>query len=56
MAEWIENRMAAGGIKVQGVGDYIVHLAGARTRDIVQVARRCSDRTAFRGQVTIEDV
>jgi hypothetical protein len=56
MAEWIDNRMAAAGIKVQGVGDCIVHLAGARTRDIVQVARRCYDRTAVRDQVTIEDV
>jgi hypothetical protein len=56
MAEWIDNRMAAAGIKVQGVGDCIVHLAGARTRDIVQVARRCYDRTAVRDQVTIKDV
>ena len=56
MAEWIDKRMAASGIKVQGVGDCIVHLAGARTRDIIQVARRYFDRTAVRGQATIEDV
>jgi len=56
MAEWIDNRMAAAGIKVQGVGDCIVHLAGARTRDIVQVARWCYHRTASRGRATIEDV
>ena len=48
--------MAAAGIKVQGVGDCIVHLAGARTRDIVQVARWCYHRTASRGRATIEDV
>jgi hypothetical protein len=36
MAEWIDSRMAAAGIKVQGAGNCILHLAGARTRDIVQ--------------------
>lgn len=55
MAAWIDNRMAEAGIKAQGVGDCIVHLAGSRTRDIVQVARRCYDRTAVRGRATIED-
>lgn len=55
MAAWIDKRMAEAGIKAQGVGDCIVHLAGARTRDIVQVARRCYDRTAVRGRATIED-
>jgi hypothetical protein len=39
MAAWIDNRMAESGIKAQGVEDCIVHLAGSRTRDIVQVAR-----------------
>lgn len=55
MAAWIDKRMAEAGIKAQGVGDCIVHLAGSRTRDIVQVARRCYDRTAVRGRATIED-
>lgn len=55
MAAWIDNRMAEAGIKAQGLGDCIVQLAGNRTRDIVQVARRCYDRTAVRGQATIED-
>jgi hypothetical protein len=55
MAAWIDNRMAEAGIKAQGVGNCIVHLAGARTRDIVQVARRCYNRTAVRKRATIED-
>jgi uncharacterized protein len=55
MAAWIDNRMAEAGIKAQGVGDCIVHLASSRTRDVVQVARRCYDRTAVRGRATIED-
>jgi len=56
MAKWVDTRMADAGIKVQGVGDCIVHLAGARTRDIVQVARRCYDRTTSIGRATVEDV
>lgn len=56
MAAWIDNRMADAGVKAQGVGDRIVHLAGARTRDIVQVARWCHDRRAVRDRATVEDV
>ena len=56
MAKWIDTRMAATGIKVQGVGDFVVHLAGARTRDIVQVARRCYDRTTSKDRATVQDV
>ena len=56
LAKWIDTRFSAGGIEVRGVGDHLVHLAGPRTRDIVQVARRCYDLTAVRGQATIEDV
>ena len=55
MAAWIDKRMADAGIKAQGVGDWIVHLAGSQTRDIVQVARWCYDRTVVRGRATIED-
>jgi len=55
IAAWIDNRIADAGVKAQGVGDRIVQLAGARTRDIVQVARQCYDRTAVRGQATGED-
>jgi hypothetical protein len=56
LADWIDTRMSTAGIEVQGAGDHIVHLAGPRTRDIVQVARRCYDLAIIRGQVTIEDV
>ena len=56
LAYWIDTRMSAAGIEVQGAGDHVVHLAGPRTRDIVQVARTCYDLAAIRGQVTIEDV
>jgi hypothetical protein len=56
LADWIDTRMSAAGIEVQGAGDHIVRLAGPRTRDIVQVARRCYDLAAVRGRATIEDV
>jgi hypothetical protein len=56
LAKWIDTRMSASGSEVQGVGDHVVHLAGPRTRDIIQVARRCYDWAAIRGRATIEDV
>jgi len=56
LAEWIDKRMSAAGIEVQGAGDRVVRLAGPRTRDIVQVARRCYGLAAVRGRATIEEV
>jgi hypothetical protein len=55
MAEWIDKRMLESGIEPQKTGDHIVHLAGPRTRDIVQVARRCYDRTVSIGKASVED-
>ncbi len=55
MAEWIDKRMLQSGSEAHGVGEHIVHLAGARTRDIVQVARRCYDRTVSIGKASVED-
>jgi len=43
-SQWIDTRMAVAGLEVPAVGESIVQLAGPRTRDIVQVARRCFDR------------
>ncbi|MBW2370035.1 MAG: ATP-binding protein [Deltaproteobacteria bacterium] len=56
MAEWIDKRMSDAGIEIQGVGDHIVHRTGGRTRDIVQVARRCYDRAVSVGSASVEDV
>lgn len=39
LAAWIDERMAAGGVRVRGIGARIVALAGPRTRDVVQLAR-----------------
>jgi len=56
LAEWIDTRMLGAKREVRGMGDRIVQLAGPRTRDIVQVARRCYDLAAIKGRATIEDV
>jgi uncharacterized protein len=43
LARWIELRMAGGGVDAAGVGERIVRLAGPRTRDVVQLARKTFD-------------
>lgn len=55
LARWIDERMTAAGVKAKGVGDRAVALAGPRTRDIVQVARRCFDNTRSRGVAAPDD-
>lgn len=41
---WIDERIASVGISSQFVGEACVALAGPRTRDIIQLARKCVDR------------
>ncbi len=55
MAEWIDKRMLESGSEAYGVGEHIVRMAGARTRDIIQVARRCYDLTVSIGKASVED-
>lgn len=43
LARWIDDRMTGAGVRATGCGERAVALAGPRTRDIVQVARRCYD-------------
>lgn len=57
LAEWIEARMIGHGVRADGSGERIVSLAGPRTRDIVQLARKAFDLAASEGaldRVTIE--
>ena len=51
MADWIDERMRTAGISVGGAGATIVALAGPRTRDIVQLARKSFDLAAGSGRV-----
>lgn len=43
LARWIDERMADRGLPAPGMGERIVRMGGARTRDVVQIARRCFD-------------
>jgi uncharacterized protein len=52
MAQWIEERMREAGVRCVGVGEMIVTLAGPRTRDIVQLARKSFDLGGTGGEVT----
>jgi uncharacterized protein len=56
MAGWIDERMREGGIRAGQVGETIVALAGPRTRDIVQLARKTFDLAAMAGEVSAEVV
>lgn len=44
MATWIDTRMRSVGLTPEGAGVRCVAVAGARTRDIVRLARKCVDR------------
>ncbi len=56
LAAWIDDRMSRGGVEAHGVGAEIVGLAGPRTRDIVQVARRCFDNCRIDGRAEVAAV
>ena len=45
LARWIDSRMEAAGVATSGVGEHAIRLVGPRTRDIIQLARKCFDRT-----------
>ena len=55
-AHWIDARFRSGGINSETAGRTIVQVAGARTRDIVQLARKCFDRCLSTGVVRPADV
>lgn len=56
LASWIDSRLTSAGVKAAGVGTEIVRVAGPRTRDVVQVARKCFDLTHAKGKATSDDV
>jgi hypothetical protein len=43
LSAWIDKRMTACGVASKNLGKQIVEMTGPRTRDIVQVARKCFD-------------
>lgn len=56
LANWIDSRLRSAGIKTAKVGADIVRAAGPRTRDVVQVARKCFDLTNSKGMATSDDI
>lgn len=56
LSAWIDERMTAAGVEASGVGRAIIQAAGPRTRDSVQVARRCYDNCRSREVATLDDV
>ena len=45
LTRWIDSRMEAAGVATSAVGEHAIRLVGPRTRDIIQLARKCFDRT-----------
>ncbi len=56
LSAWIDSRMTTRGVTAKGIGSQIVAAAGPRTRDVVQVARRCFDNCKTTGTVREADV
>src|SRR5690606_16558711 len=50
MARWIDSRIREAGLRSAGAGERIVRLAGPRTRDIVQLARKTFDHALTAGE------
>jgi hypothetical protein len=56
MANWIDERMREVGLMTEGAGTLCVAYAGARTRDIVRLARKCVDRASDGDVIGASDV
>jgi|GEM_PF-347372 len=56
LATWIDTRYRSTGIKATGIGKTIIRVAGSRTRDCIQLARVCHDRTRISGVASDKDV
>jgi hypothetical protein len=56
LATWIDARMTAAGVRARGVGERAISIAGPRTRDIVQLALVCFDRTVTSRRAAPADV
>lgn len=56
LGRWIDERMEAAGVDVRGVGEACIEVAGPRTRDVVQLARKTYDMAARSGQASAADV
>lgn len=56
MCGWIDERMIAVGLRPEGAGTLCVAYAGARTRDIVRLARKSVDRASDGGRIGVNEI
>jgi DNA-directed RNA polymerase subunit F len=56
LAAWLEERMEERGVRCDEVGPECVQIAGPRTRDVIQLARKTFDLTAGTGRADAESV
>ena len=56
LAAWIDERLASVSLEPQGAGESCVRLGGPRTRDIVQIARKCADRAGDGATIAWQEV
>jgi hypothetical protein len=56
MTAWIDERMRSVDLVPVGAGEFCVTYAGARSRDIVRLARKCVDRAAPGGTIGAAEV
>jgi hypothetical protein len=50
-ARWIEERMESAGVSARGIGARCIEIAGPRTRDVVELARKAYDLGVGGGRV-----
>ncbi len=56
LAGWIDERMRSSGLAPEEAGARCVTLVGARTRDIIRLARKCVDRAGVDPRVDVTSV
>jgi hypothetical protein len=56
MTAWIDERMHSVGLVPVGAGEFCVTYAGARSRDIVRLARKCVDRAVPGDTIGVSEV
>lgn len=54
LSRWVDERMAAAGVRPAGAGARLVAIAGPRTGDVIHVARHCFDAAGEAGVATPE--
>lgn len=54
LAGWVDEKMTEAGIRGENMGREMIRLAGPRTRDVVQLARKAFDMASQVGDATVD--